>query len=211
MTDRRIVGSIDVRQAGRLILSVPADEGWTLYVDGKKTKIKPFADALIGVHLKEGTHKIELRYTTPGVQIGAAISIAALLLFLFSMWIRYKIRGKYGEKCISIVVPMYNEQESLQILYRELNRVTREMGDYDLNIYLSMTDRRMQHCKRSGNLQQKMSACTIFLFPQFWKRSGAAGRIVLCKGGLCDDDGCGSAGSAHSFATDGCDVRSRRL
>ena len=41
---------------------------------------------------------IELRYTTPGVQIGAAISIAALLLFLFSMWIRYKIRGKYGEK-----------------------------------------------------------------------------------------------------------------
>ena len=85
-------------QAGRLILSVPADEGWSLYVDGKKTKIKPFADALIGVHLKEGTHKIELRYTTPGVQIGAAISIAALLLFLFSMWIRYKIRGKYGEK-----------------------------------------------------------------------------------------------------------------
>ena len=98
MTDRRIVGSIDVRQAGRLILSVPADEGWTLYVDGKKTKIKPFADALIGVHLKEGTHKIELRYTTPGVQIGAVISIAALLLFLFSMWIRYKIRGKHGEK-----------------------------------------------------------------------------------------------------------------
>ena len=98
MTDRRIVGSIDVRQAGRLILSVPADEGWTLYVDGKKTKIKPFADALIGVHLKEGTHKIELRYTTPGVQIGAAISIAALLLFLFSMWIRYKTRGKHGEK-----------------------------------------------------------------------------------------------------------------
>ena len=98
MTDRRIVGSIDVRQAGRLILSVPADEGWSLYVDGKKTKIKPFADALIGVHLKEGTHKIELRYTTPGVQIGAAISIAALLLFLFSMWIRYKMRGKYGEK-----------------------------------------------------------------------------------------------------------------
>ena len=45
-----------------------------------------------------GGLSILLRYTTPGVQIGAAISIAALLLFLFSMWIRYKIRGKYGEK-----------------------------------------------------------------------------------------------------------------
>lgn len=177
----------------------------------EKDENKAFRRCTHWCTLKEGTHKIELRYTTPGVQIGAAISIAALLLFLFSMWIRYKTRGKHGEKCISIVVPMYNEQESLQILYRELNRVTREMGDYDLNIYLSMTDRRMQHCKRSGNLQQKMSACTIFLFPQFWKRSGAAGRIVLCKGGLCDDDGCGSAGSAIALATDGCDVRSRRL
>jgi len=34
---------------------------------------------------------------------------------------------------------MYNEQESLQILYRELNRVTREMGDYDFE-YLFVND-----------------------------------------------------------------------
>ena len=44
-----------------------------------------------------------------------------------------------GKKCISIVVPMYNEQESLQILYWELNRVTREMGDYDFE-YLFVND-----------------------------------------------------------------------
>ena len=44
-----------------------------------------------------------------------------------------------GKKCISIVVPMYNEQESLQILYRELNRVTREIGDYDFE-YLFVND-----------------------------------------------------------------------
>ena len=36
-----------------------------------------------------------------------------------------------GKKCISIVVPMYNEQESLQILYRELNRVTRDFRHAD--------------------------------------------------------------------------------
>ena len=68
-----------------------------------------------------------------------------------------------GKKCISIVVPMYNEQESLQILYRELNRVTREMGDYDFE-YLFVNDG-SKDATRSGNLQQKMSACTIFLFP----------------------------------------------
>ena len=49
-----------------------------------------------------------------------------------------------GKKCISIVVPMYNEQESLQILYRELNRVTREMGDYDLFVNDGSKDATLQ-------------------------------------------------------------------
>ena len=44
-----------------------------------------------------------------------------------------------GKKCISIVVPMYNEQESLQILYRELNRVTQEMKSYDFE-YVFVND-----------------------------------------------------------------------
>ena len=51
-----------------------------------------------------------------------------------------------GKKCISIVVPMYNEQESLQILYRELNRVTREMGDYDFE-YRSEERRVGKECR----------------------------------------------------------------
>ena len=38
-----------------------------------------------------------------------------------------------GEKMskISIVVPMYNEQESLGILYKELNRVTDTLPEYE--------------------------------------------------------------------------------
>lgn len=46
-----------------------------------------------------------------------------------------------GEKMskISIVVPMYNEQESLGILYRELNRVTETMPGYEFE-YLFVND-----------------------------------------------------------------------
>lgn len=68
-----------------------------------------------------------------------------------------------GKKCISIVVPMYNEQESLQILYRELNRVTQEMNSYDFE-YLSMTDQRIPHLRKSKNLRQRMREYTIFPF-----------------------------------------------
>ena len=46
-----------------------------------------------------------------------------------------------GEKMskISIVVPMYNEQESLGILYKELNRVTDTLPEYEFE-YLFVND-----------------------------------------------------------------------
>lgn len=40
---------------------------------------------------------------------------------------------------ISIVVPMYNEQEALGILYRELNRVTETLPEYEFE-YLFVND-----------------------------------------------------------------------
>ncbi|MDY4893600.1 MAG: YfhO family protein [Agathobacter sp.] len=88
MTDRSVQGKIKVERAGRLILSIPADDGWKLYVDGKETKINPFEDALIGVHLTEGEHEIRLLYTSPGLYAGVAGSVVSLLLFAVSMLIR---------------------------------------------------------------------------------------------------------------------------
>lgn len=98
LTDRTIEGTVDVKEEGRLILSVPADEGWTLYVDGQETEIEPFQEALIGVHLKEGTHAIRLCYTTPGLKQGAALSAAAVTLFVFSMLVRICWRMRTGNQ-----------------------------------------------------------------------------------------------------------------
>ena len=94
MTDRKIEGKIQVQNAGRLILSVPADEGWTLYVDGKETEIEPLADALVGVHLEKGSYTIKLCYTTPGLKLGAGISLGAVILFLISACVRTGISRK---------------------------------------------------------------------------------------------------------------------
>lgn len=94
MTDRKIEGKIRVQNAGRLVLSVPADEGWTLYVDGKETEIEPLADALAGVHLEKGSHTIKLCYTTPGVKAGAGFSLGAVVLFMISAYVSTRIRRK---------------------------------------------------------------------------------------------------------------------
>jgi uncharacterized membrane protein YfhO len=94
-TDTSIKGSIEVQEAGRLIFSIPLEDGWTLYVDGKETKMQSFKEAFISVHLEEGHHDIELRYLTPGLKIGACISGGCVLLFAITML----IRGYFQKKC----------------------------------------------------------------------------------------------------------------
>ncbi len=77
-TDTQIEGTIDAAKAGRLLLSVPCESGWTLWVDGKKTEPEAFRNALISVHLEEGTHRIRLSYRTPGLWEGGAVSVCCL-------------------------------------------------------------------------------------------------------------------------------------
>jgi uncharacterized membrane protein YfhO len=61
-------------------------------VDGSSTKIESFMGALASVTLPEGTHSIRLTYRTPGLTLGAAVSVACLLLFLLTMFVRRKGR-----------------------------------------------------------------------------------------------------------------------
>ena len=90
-TDTSIRGSIDVTEAGRLVFSIPNEEGWTLYVDGEETQIQAFKDTFISVSLEEGTHTIELSYMTPGLKLGAVLSGSCVLLFAITQLIRRKI------------------------------------------------------------------------------------------------------------------------
>lgn len=90
ISDTKIVGSIDVTQAGRLLLSVPYDEGWTVYVDGIKTDALPWKDAFLSVPLESGEHDILLRYCPKGFLPGAIVSLSAtiglLVLWGVAFW-----------------------------------------------------------------------------------------------------------------------------
>lgn len=86
-SDTKVCGTIDVREAGRLIFGIALEDGWTLWVDGKETEPEAFGGAFLSVHLEPGTHEIALCYETPGFYMGAGISagciaLAALTLFI---------------------------------------------------------------------------------------------------------------------------------
>ena len=85
-----VEGEIVMTEAGRLVLSIPAEEGWTLWVDGEEQEIEAYEDTFISLHLESGDHEIRLQYQTPGLVIGMAASTACLVLFLLYAGIRRK-------------------------------------------------------------------------------------------------------------------------
>lgn len=82
-------GHIDVTSAGQLVLSVPYDPGWTLYVDGIKTDMDLFEDTFIGTYLDEGSHTIALRYFPQGFVPGVIVTIVSILLFTVLCYISH--------------------------------------------------------------------------------------------------------------------------
>lgn len=82
-------GHINVTSAGQLVLSIPYDPGWTLYVDGVRTDMDLFEDTFIGTYLDEGSHTIALRYFPKGFLPGVIVSVVCIMLFASLYYICY--------------------------------------------------------------------------------------------------------------------------
>lgn len=80
-TDTRIDGHILMETPGYLVFSIPQENGWKVYVDGKEAYSSTFMDSLIKIPLNTGEHQITLKYRTPGLLLGAVLSLGCLLLF----------------------------------------------------------------------------------------------------------------------------------
>ena len=89
-----IIGTVKSEGDSLLFTSIPADGGWTVYVDGVQVNTVTVFGYLLGTHLAAGEHTIEMRYTSPGYTAGLAISIvSAVILILYATW-EYRKRRK---------------------------------------------------------------------------------------------------------------------
>jgi len=97
MKDTYIKGNvISNKEKSTLFLSIPYDEGWNIYVDGKKVKKISLYDTFLGVYLEEGSHIIELKYTPRGLKLGLIISIFSFLMqiLLYKLvWKKYNLKN----------------------------------------------------------------------------------------------------------------------
>lgn len=76
-----ISGNITVKKAGKLLLSVPYEEGWTTMVNGKEIECELYGDCFITIPLEPGDYEIALEYDPKGRREGILISLCALVVF----------------------------------------------------------------------------------------------------------------------------------
>ncbi len=77
-----VTGEINLSEDKILCLSIPYADGWTAYVDGEKTEILKANTMYMALPLTKGSHKIELKYSTPLIKLSAVIATVALVVFV---------------------------------------------------------------------------------------------------------------------------------
>ena len=87
-TQNHITGHVTTDQERILFLSIPYDDGWTLKVNGIEQDIQIADGTFMSCVLPSGNCEIDLRYVTPGLIPGAAISGLSLLVWCGLIFLR---------------------------------------------------------------------------------------------------------------------------
>ncbi len=74
-----ITGEISLEEDGTLVYAIPYSAGWHATVDGKAVQTVSSAGCMLAVPISAGEHEIVITYTTPGLYIGLAITLAAFI------------------------------------------------------------------------------------------------------------------------------------
>lgn len=73
-SDTTIKGTVKAKENCYLYSSIPYDDGWSVYVDGKKAETFEIGGTLLAIELTPGQHKIEYKYFPVGFLYGIIIS-----------------------------------------------------------------------------------------------------------------------------------------
>lgn len=78
-------GSVDIQKGQDVLMTtIPYSKGWSVKIDGIPVQTKEALEGLLAVPISEGTHRIEMNYTTPLFLEGAILTILSILSLIVS-------------------------------------------------------------------------------------------------------------------------------
>jgi len=93
----KFVGNIESKQEGNMLVTLPGIDGWKVKVDGEKVKPDSYKELFLLIPLNEGSHQVELEYTSPG-WVGGLILGTISLVIVCVMFIGDKNMKKIARK-----------------------------------------------------------------------------------------------------------------
>ena len=97
--DNVIQGTIQVKNDGWFITSIPYDTHFKMYIDGKETKIEKVNTAFLGCKIGSGKHEVKIVYHAPGVTAGKMLSLIGIAGFLLLL-----VREKGKSTCCRFAI-----------------------------------------------------------------------------------------------------------
>ncbi len=94
ITANVISGTVEMDNDQILFLSIPYDDGWKVYVDGKKTDKVKLINTFMGVKMEKGKHDVRLAYIPEGLFSGILIMFVSWVIFFILLFKRRK-----NDKC----------------------------------------------------------------------------------------------------------------
>lgn len=83
---------VSLKENSTLVSTIPYEDGWKIYVDGKKVSKKKVFNTFMGVDLKKGTYIVEFKFIPSGLILGIIISFISLMLLII-----YIIKNKVNK------------------------------------------------------------------------------------------------------------------
>ena len=81
-SDTRIEGTLTTNEYKTVLTTIPYDEGWKVYVDGKRVDTFKAVETFVGFEVGEGEHTIVMKYQPTIFYIGVCTSILGVVLFI---------------------------------------------------------------------------------------------------------------------------------
>ncbi|MDY4969012.1 MAG: YfhO family protein [Lachnospiraceae bacterium] len=73
-------GSINMKEDGYLITSIPYDENFKILVDGEKKSVEMVNEGFCGIKLEKGSHEISFSYRSPGKILGDVLTVLGIAM-----------------------------------------------------------------------------------------------------------------------------------
>ncbi len=141
---------IDAEEDGVLFISQNYLPGWRGWLDGKEIKLMRSYGCLTAVYIPAGEHRLEMRYTAPGIAAGATVTLSTIFLSLLLLLALMRDgRNKKSDQGLdgpgptlpplppdpgmSVFFPAYNDEATIGDQVSKARKVLKELGaDYEI-------------------------------------------------------------------------------